>query len=214
MPKNKVLQFLLVEDQQLLRELLRSHLEQEFPDCKIVEIETLAGLSCITSSSAFDLSIVDLELPDGNAMEWVIDRVKQPNEPRVLILSSSDEDYVLYRALHSNIPGFVHKNDSTETLLAAIKTVLGGDVFFSSTVQKMRSRMQSDPLFFAKILSDREQEILKCIGRGLRNAEVAQLVNPPLSESTVADHRKRIMQKLKLHREADLIRYAQEKGFS
>jgi len=214
MPKNKVLQFLLVEDQQLLRELLRSHLVQEFPGSSIVEVETLAELSRITSSSVFDLSIVDLELPDGNAMEWVIDRVKQPMEPRVLLLSSSDEDYVLYRALHSNIPGFVHKNDSTETLLAAIKTVLGGDVFFSSTVQKMRSRMQSDPLFFAKILSDREQEILKYIGRGLRNGEVAQMVNPPLSESTVADHRKRIMQKLKLHREADLIRYAQDKGFS
>jgi len=214
MLKNKVLKFLLVEDQQLLRELLRVHLEQEFPGCSIVEIETLAGLSLVKSDSIFDLSIVDLELLDGNAMEWVIDRVKQPTEPRVLILSSSDEDYVLYRALHSNIPGFVHKNDSTETLLAAIKTVLGGDVFFSSTVQKMRSRMQSDPLFFAKILSDREQEILKYIGRGLRNTEVAQMVAPPLSESTVADHRKRIMQKLKLHREADLIRYAQEKGFS
>jgi len=214
MLKNKVLKFLLVEDQQLLRELLRVHLEQEFPGCSIVEIETLAGLSLVKSDSIFDLSIVDLELLDGNAMEWVIERVKQPTEPRVLILSSSDEDYVLYRALHSNIPGFVHKNDSTETLLAAIKTVLGGDVFFSSTVQKMRSRMQSDPLFFAKILSDREQEILKYIGRGLRNTEVAQMVAPPLSESTVADHRKRIMQKLKLHREADLIRYAQEKGFS
>jgi DNA-binding NarL/FixJ family response regulator len=214
MPKNKVLQFLLVEDQQLLRELLRAHLEHEFPGCRIIEIETLAELANVKSDSAFDLSIVDLELPDGNAMEWVIDRVKQPLEPRVLILSSSDEDYVLYRALHSNIPGFVHKNDSTETLLSAIKTVLGGDVFFSSTVQKMRSRMQSEPLFFAKILSDREQEILKYIGRGLRNAEVAQMVDPPLSESTVADHRKRIMQKLKLHREADLIRYAQEKGFS
>jgi len=78
----------------------------------------------------------------------------------------------------------------------------------------MRSRMQTDPLFFAKILSDREQEMLKYIGRGLRNSEVALMVQPPLSEATVADHRKRIMQKLKLHREADLIRYAQEKGFS
>jgi DNA-binding NarL/FixJ family response regulator len=214
MPKNQVLHFLLVEDQQLLRELLRSHLQNEFPGCKIVEVETLAGLASISSSSVFDLTIVDLELPDGNSMEWVIERVKQPTEPRMLILSSSDEDYVLYRALHSNIPGFVHKNDSTETLLAAIRAVLGGDVFFSSTVQKMRSRMQKDPLFFAKILSDREQEILKYIGRGLRNAEVAQMVHPPLSESTVADHRKRIMNKLKLHREADLIRYAQEKGFN
>jgi len=214
MPKNKVLQFLLVEDQQLMRELLRSHLQREFSGCNIVEIESLAGLLKISSSSVFDLSIVDLEMPDGNAMDWVIERVKLPEQPRVLILSSSDEDYVLYRALHSNIPGFVHKNDNTETLLAAIKAVLAGDVFFSSTVQKMRSRMQSEPLFFAKILSDREQEILKHIGRGLRNSEIAQLVNPPLSESTVADHRKRIMQKLKLHREADLIRYAQEKGFS
>jgi len=214
MLRNKELQFLLVEDQQLLRELLRSHLEHEFPGCKIVEIETLDQLYKISDSSVFDLSIVDLELPDGNAMEWVIERLKLPTEPRVLLLSSSDEDYVLYRALHSNIPGFVHKNDSIETLLAAIKTVLRGDVFFSSTVQKMRSRMQTDPLFFAKILSDREQEMLKYIGRGLRNSEVALMVQPPLSEATVADHRKRIMQKLKLHREADLIRYAQEKGFS
>jgi len=212
--KNTVLQFLLVEDQQLLRELLRSHLQKEFPGCKIVEVESLDSLKKISSSSVFDLTIIDLELPDGNSMDWVIEHVKQPTDPRVLILSSSDEDYVLYRALHSNIPGFVHKNDSTETLLAAIRAVLAGDIFFSATVQKMRSRMQTDPLFFAKILSDREQEILKYIGRGLRNAEVAQLVNPPLSESTVADHRKRIMAKLKLHREADLIRYAQDKGFN
>ncbi len=214
MQKNKVLQFLLVEDQQLLRELLRSHLQKAFPGCKIVEVESLTSLKNISSSSVFDLIIIDLELPDGNSMDWVIDRVKQPTEPRVLILSSSDEDYVLYRALHSNIPGFVHKNDNTETLLTAIRAVLAGDVFFSSTVQKMRSRMQTDPLFFAKILSDREQEILKYIGQGLRNPEIAQLVNPPLSESTVADHRKRIMAKLKLHREADLIRYAQDKGFT
>ena len=214
MQKNTVLQFLLVEDQQLLRELLRSHLQKEFPGCKIVEVESLDSLKKISSSSVFDLTIIDLELPDGNSMDWVIEHVKQPTDPRVLILSSSDEDYVLYRALHSNIPGFVHKNDSTETLLAAIRAVLAGDIFFSATVQKMRSRMQTDPLFFAKILSDREQEILKYIGRGLRNAEVAQLVNPPLSESTVADHRKRIMAKLKLHREADLIRYAQDKGFN
>ncbi len=214
MQKNKVLQFLLVEDEQLLRELLRSHLQRAFAGCQIIEIETLAVLQKISSSSVFDLTIIDLELPDGNSMDWVIERVKHPSGPRVLILSSSDEDYVLYRALHSNIPGFVHKNDNTDTLLAAIRAVLGGEIFFSSTVQKMRSRMQADPLFFAKILSDREQEILKYIGHGLRNAEVAQMVNPPLSESTVADHRKRIMAKLKLHREADLIRYAQDKGFT
>lgn len=211
--KQQSLHFLVVEDQTILRKLLHSHLTEEFPGCRITEASSMAELTKIDFSQLHpDLAIVDLELPDGNALDWVEERVRAPDQPKVIILTSVEEDYVLFRAIHSNLPGFVHKNDDTTILHLAIKTVLAGGVFFSPTVRKMRSRMQSDPSFFTKVLSDREQRILEYLGQGLSNEEVAQLFG--LRVSSVADHRKNIMAKLNLHNQAELMRYALEKGFS
>jgi DNA-binding NarL/FixJ family response regulator len=214
MPKDSIHRFLLVEDQQLLRELLRTHLRAEFPNCEVVEMESLAQLAQLDKKAGFDLAIVDLQLPDGNAMDWVLQWVGRNDDQRVLVLTASDEDYILYRALNSKVQGFVHKNDDTATLLMGIKAVLKDGLFFSESMKKMRARMGSDPNFFSKVLSEREQEVLAHFGKGLRNAEVGQLMSPPLSPTTIQDYRRRIMAKLGLHREADLIRYANSKGFS
>lgn len=202
-----------MEDQLLLRQLLAGHLRTEFPGCQISEAGSLAELRASEKKlRQLDLAIVDLELPDGNALDWVEDWVKSQAEPRVIILSASSEDYVLFRALRSNLPGFVHKSDDTELLHLAIKAVLAGGVFFSSTVQRMRSRMQTDPGFFNRVISEREQKILELLGQGLSNDEVAQLLG--LKEATVSDHRKNIMSKLDLHSQSELMRYARAKGFS
>lgn len=214
MPKVAPYNFLLVEDQQLLRELLRTHLRSEFPGCNILEVETLAQLIAIDKQTEFALSIVDLQLPDGNAMDWVIQWTNREDDPPVLVLTASDQDYVLYRALNSKVQGFVHKNDDSATLLMGIKAVLNGGIYFSESMKKMRARMGKDPEFFSKILSTREQEVLEFLGKGLRNSEIGQLMKPQLTENSVQDYRRRIMSKLGLHREADLIRYANLKGFS
>jgi DNA-binding NarL/FixJ family response regulator len=207
------LHFFLVEDQIILRQLLKSHLQTEFPGCRISEAGSLAEVRGLEKTiGKIDLAIIDLELPDGNALDWVEAWVKTPTEPRAIILSAISEDYILFRALHSNLPGFVHKSDNTEMLHLAIRTVLAGGVFFSPTVQRMRSRMQVDPDFFEKVLTEREQTILGHLGQGLSNEEVAQLLG--LKESSIADHRKNIMNKLNLHNQAELMRYAVKKGFS
>lgn len=207
------LHFLIVEDQTILRKLLQSHLTSEFPGCRLSEATSMTQLHGLDMAQlAPDLCIVDLELPDGNSLEWVEQQAKRAGHPKVLLLTSVEEDYVLFRAIHSNIPGFVHKNDDPTILHLAIQTVLAGGVFFSPTVQKMRSKMQRDPLFFTKVLSDREQKILEYLGQGLSNEEVAQLFG--LKVSSVADHRKNIMSKLGLHNQAELMRYAMLKGFS
>lgn len=207
------LHFLIVEDQTILRRLLQSHLQREYPTCNLSEATTMADLKRLKLGELRpDLSIVDLELPDGNSLEWVEAQIRSSMQPKIILLTSVQEDYVLFRAIHSNLPGFVHKNDDVSILHLAISTVLAGGVFFSPTVQKMRSRMQSDPNFFTKVLSDREQKVLEYLGQGLSNDEVAQLFG--LRESSVADHRKNIMSKLGLHNQAELMRYALEKGFS
>ncbi|HEU5077903.1 MAG TPA: response regulator transcription factor [Opitutaceae bacterium] len=205
--------FFILEDQTILRELLRTHLQKEFPKCTIVEAKTLAeARTAMSVSEAYDLAIVDLELPDGNALDWIISWMQGNSQRKALILSSVREDYVLYRALHSNVPGFVHKNDDTEVLRLAIRSVLAGGMFFSSTVQKMRTRIGADPVFFNKVLSEREQEALVYLGKGLSNEEVAEYLG--LKASSVQDHRKHIMNKLGIHSQAELMRYAVEKGFS
>jgi DNA-binding NarL/FixJ family response regulator len=207
------LRFFILEDQTILRELLRTHLEKEYPGSSIVEAQTLGeARAAMALSDTFDLAIVDLELPDGNALDWIIGWMQGNTQRKALILSSVHEDYVLYRALHSNVPGFVHKNDDTEVLRLAIRSVLAGGMFFSSTVQKMRSRIGADPVFFNKVLSEREQEALVYLGKGLSNEEVAEYLG--LKASSVQDHRKHIMNKLGIHSQAELMRYAVEKGFS
>ena len=206
--------FLLAEDQQLLRVLLRTHLQADFPGCVIVEMQTLAELVRIEKKGSFDVAIVDLQFPDGNALDWVVQQSQLESEQRVIVLTSSQEDYILFRALQSNVRGFVHKNDDISTLLLAIKAVLSGSIFFSETVQKMRVRMGSDPNFFNKIFSKLEQEVLELLGRWLRNAQIGRMMKPPLTENSVQDYRRRIMNKLGLHREVDLVRYANKMGFS
>ena len=203
--------FLLIEDETILRELLRRHLVEAYPGCGIAEAATFAEARA-QASGAFDLAIVDLELPDGNCLDWVQEWAARKDCPRIVILSSRDQDYILYRALHSAIPGFVHKNDSAEFLHVAITTVLGGGTFFSPTVQRMRIRMQSSPDFYNKILSTAEQELLKYLGIGMTNEEAAAMLG--LQASTVAHQRKQIMRKLDVHSQADLMRYAIKKGFS
>lgn len=211
---NSPLRFFILEDQTILRELLRKHLQSEYPGCHITEAHNLEqAKTAMAVSSEYDLAIVDLELPDGNSMSWIVNWTNGASEtPRkAIILTSVSEDYVLYQALHSNIPGFVHKNDEIETLHLAIKSVLAGGVFFSSSVQRMRARMQRDPIFYNKVLSDREQEALVYLGQGLSNEEVAEYLG--LKASSVQAHRKNIMAKLGIHSQVELIRYAIEKGF-
>ena len=94
----------------------------------------------------------------------------------------------------------------------AIRTVLAGGIFFSPMVQRMRMRMQSGADFFNKILSEKEQEVLRYLGLGMADEEVAAVLG--LQVSSIAIHRKHIMRKLDLHSQVDLMRYAIEKGFA
>jgi DNA-binding NarL/FixJ family response regulator len=126
----------------------------DYPAWEVTEAIDLAGLSRIAAAkSRFNLWVFDLELPHGNALEWIENWAKEQTSPKAIILSSSNEDRVLFRALHSNLPAFVHKDDGIEILQLAIKTVLAGGIFLSPSVQWLRSKMQADPVFFDRILA-------------------------------------------------------------
>jgi DNA-binding NarL/FixJ family response regulator len=208
------LSFLVVEDQTLVRQLLIADIQKKIPGCAITEAGSLEELTRLDSKGLgpVSLAIVDLELPDGNALDWVEAYASRPERPKVLLLSSMVEDFVLARALRSQTSGFVHKNDSRETLMTAIELVLAGNLYYSPTVQRLRIAMNSDPDLFSKILSEKEQEILKLIAEGNSNEEIAEIEGSKVT--TILFHRKNIMHKLNIHSAPELMRYAFQKGFA
>jgi DNA-binding NarL/FixJ family response regulator len=208
------LHFLVVEDQMLMRQLLIADIQKRFPDCSVTQAGSLEELQKADNAglSSISLAMVDLELPDGNALDWVEAYAARADGPKVMVLSSVSEDFILFRALRSQVSGFVHKNDGRESLILGMEMILGGNIFYSPTVQRLRKAMNSDKSFFSKILSEKEQQILRLIGEGNSNEEIAEMEGSKVA--TIVDHRKNIMAKLDIHNAPDLIRYALQKGFA
>jgi DNA-binding NarL/FixJ family response regulator len=206
------MRILLIEDHALVRSLIANHLRGQLPSCEIIEADSLAKLLTLAEKVAgVQLAIVDLELPDGNAIEWIEGVASQHPEMRVIVLSSVNQDVILYRALRCGVAGFVHKSDSLDLLQTAVKTVLGGAGFLSPNIQKMRAAMSAHPDFFVKILSEREQAVLRCIAQGLSVPETASMLG--VSENAVRKHHHAVMGKLGIHNDQELTLYAVRKGF-
>jgi DNA-binding NarL/FixJ family response regulator len=203
---------LLIEDHSLVRRLVANHLRGQLKQCEIIEADSLARLATLADKiGGVRLAIVDLELPDGNAIEWIEGATSQYPDLRVIVLSSVNQDVTLYRALRCGVAGFVHKSDDLELLETAISNVLGGAGFLSPKIQHMRAAMSAHPDFFAKILSEREQAVLRCIAQGLSVPETASVLG--MSENAVFKHRNSVKGKLGIRNDQELTLYAVRKGF-
>jgi two-component system nitrate/nitrite response regulator NarL len=165
-----------------------------------------------------DLVIMDISMPGMNGIEAT--RIIKENDPnaKILILTMHDNQEYLNQIIRSGAKGFVLKNTDKEELLDAVKTVAGGENFFSKDISKLiienyiRTAKDSDKNEGYKEvpLTKREVEILKYIAEGNSNQEIANKLY--ISYNTVDTHRKNIMHKLSIKNTAGLVRYAIEKG--
>jgi len=160
-----------------------------------------------------EVILLDLALPDCDGFDLLDDLFAANSIVKVIGISGYTDEFTLHRAIHSKLHGFVDKNEQTiDHLAAAINSVMRGERYLSPAALRARLSQRNDPTAFDKILSVREQDLLRLFGRGLSNEKIAVAVN--LSELTVRNHRCRTMAKLGLRTSAELIRYALEKGFT
>jgi len=157
-----------------------------------------------------DVAVVDISLEDRNGIEVIGDMVAQRPGLPCLALSMYDETVYALRVLRAGGRGYIMKQEAPRKVLDAIRTVLSGNVYLS---QEMSNRLlnhyasnSTAPLAPSSELSRRELEILMLIGRGQSTSEIAK--NLFLSVKTVAAHRERIKEKLKLENANELLRYA------
>lgn len=202
----------IVEDQELFRRLLAGLCTTQFGHQVVCEAGTAAEALARIPPAAPELVLLDLQLPDGDGLDVAAQLLEQRPELRFLALTSLHDERTIHRIRSIGIQGFVDKNvQQPEMLRTAIETVASGRVYYAEVVQRVHQAMRADPLSFVKVLSEREQELLQLLGRGLTNEEAAAQMG--LTAWTVHSHRRNIMRKLGAANQTELMRYALRKGF-
>jgi len=201
----------LVDDHPLVREWLTTLINQ-LPDlCVCGEAAGAEQAFEGMRSSRPDIAIVDLALPEGSGLALVKRITTELPGVAVVVLSMHDERYYAERAFRAGARGYVMKGESTNSIAAAIRDVLGGKLYVSPRMQTVFSkRFGEDDLQSlhapVKKLSDRELEVFRLLGQGYETRRVAQSLN--VSIKTVQAYCARIKEKLQLANASELLREA------
>ena len=157
-----------------------------------------------------DVAVIDLILRDRSGLDLIRALRNQGVQCPLLVMSMHDEATHAEKSLRAGAQGYVMKEDADEFLVAALRKVLGGEVFVSGQVSSrmLRSYMDEDDAVTdgADSLTDREKEIFECLGKGMTTRKIAEEFG--LSARTVEVHRARIKKKLKCEDAAQLLREA------
>jgi DNA-binding NarL/FixJ family response regulator len=213
-----MIQVLLVDDQQLVREGLRRILH---PD-EGFEIAGECGDGGEVADAVArlhpDLVVMDVRMKDVDGVEATRRLRVEPEAPPVLVLTTFDDDEVLSGALRAGAAGFVLKDAPGEELIRSARTVAAGDAWLDPSVtERVLAAYRSaaparDDGATARIeeLTPRERDVLRLIGRGASNTEIAESLF--VSEATVKSHIGHIFTKLDLRDRAAAIVFAFDHG--
>jgi DNA-binding NarL/FixJ family response regulator len=159
-------------------------------------------------NNSLDILILDLNLPDKSGLDLLKElKVLKPGL-KILILSMHPEDRFAIRVLKAGASGYITKESAGEDLVKAIRKVYNGGKYVSESLAEILAfELQGGierPIH--EILSDREFQVLQMIASGKTLAEISDTLS--LAVTTVSTYRARILEKLNLHSNAELIHYA------
>jgi len=203
---------LIADDHPIMRRGIRQILS-DLPGVSIIEEAGGANeLFHKIDNTVFDVIILDISMPGRSGLDILVDlKAKYPSIP-VLILSVHTEEQYALRTLKSGASGYLTKDSAMEELPRAVKKILnGGKYITSSLADKMADNLleESDkPLHHW--LSNREYEVLCKIAEGKNAKIIADELF--ISEKTVSTYRSRILEKMKMKSNTELIRYALKEG--
>jgi len=160
-----------------------------------------------------DVLLLDVNLPDGDGIEFCKEITKDHPDLKVIALTSYDQSIMVKNMMRNGAQGYLLKNTSKEELLKAIKTVNGGGRFLQPELEKQlldesfgSSRQQG----YIPTLTRREKEVLNLIMEELTSAEIGEKLF--ISQKTVETHRLNLIQKMGVRNTAGLVKEAINKG--
>lgn len=207
----KKIAILIVEDHPIFRMGIRDMIDHE-PDMQVCgeaeDVDTAIGL---IQSLKPDLVIVDLSLKHSSGVDLLKEMHGRFPSCAALVLSMHDEALHAERCLQAGARGYIMKQEASESVVEAIRTIMAGHVHVSRRIMNhILSIYQNQPALAhespLKRISDRELQIFRLIGLGLSSKEIAVQLN--ISVKTVGTYQERIKEKLNLKNARELLRHA------
>jgi DNA-binding NarL/FixJ family response regulator len=156
----------------------------------------------------FDVLLLDLSMPGKSGMELIKQVKSEKPRLRILVLSMHQEHQYAVRAIKAGASGYLTKDSASTQLVSAIEKVAGGGAFISAEVAEqlaLGAMPQTEGPPHAA-LSDREYQVFRMLVSGRGVTDIADDLN--LSAKTVSTHKARLMEKMGIDNQADLVRYA------
>jgi DNA-binding NarL/FixJ family response regulator len=213
MIKNSI-RVLLADDHTILRDGIRSLLEDE-PDIEVIG-EAEDGHSAVRMTEQFepDVVVMDIAMPLLNGLEATRQIKRNNPQVKVLILTMHENEEYIRQVLATGAMGYILKDAAARELLGAIRAVHRGEAVLSPAITRLVIEDylrwgEPQPEVISNGLSAREREVLQLIAEGYTNKQIGEILC--ISVKTVQAHRNNLMQKLDLHDRGELIKYAIQK---
>jgi DNA-binding NarL/FixJ family response regulator len=211
----KITTIVLADDHRIVRQGLRALLSAEDDFSVIGEADDGREALAVVERFNPDVLVLDLMMPGLNGLEVARQVHKHSPKVGIVVLSMHDDEGFVLEALANGVSAYVLKDSNSSDLVQAVREVAAGRRYLSpplsdraiETYQQMAKIGTMDK---HDTLTTREREVLQLSAEGHTNSEIAARLG--ISPRTAETHRSRLMHKLGLHSQADLIRYALRRG--
>ena len=202
----------MVDDHALLRYAIRQLLLGDQDVEFVGEADTVAQAVRCVRDEDWDVVIMDLRLPDQNGLDGLVRIKRLKPQVQILVVTMCPEEQYAMRALKGGASGYLHKSNSPENLITAIHKIVEGGAYVSDAITlRLAAQLNSKSKeTLHELFSDREFAVLCAIAEGKSLTQIASDSN--LSAKTVTTYRKRVLDKLGMHSNTELVRYALEQG--
>ena len=166
----------------------------------------------LAKSAAPDVVLLDVRMPKQSGIEACVAIKETVPSAKIVMLTSSDEEADLYEAVKNGASGYLLKDSSIEEVAQGIRVVADGQSLISPSmaaklIDEFKTMSKPDKVTGAALkLTERELDVLRLVAKGLSNRDVAQRL--AISENTVKNHVRNMLEKLQLHSRMEAVMYA------
>lgn len=213
--ENRPTRFLLVDDHMIIRTGLKIVLREEYFASEVDEAENTSAAKNLLSARAYDLLILDINIPDDNIFDFVMYLQAVKPEQKILMFSTNNEELYATKFFKLGVKGYLSKQAPDSEIKNAVRTVMNGRIYLSEGMQhfmtsKYLTEDSNKPSNPFDQLTTREFEIVSLILKGESTKEIGNILN--LQISTVSTHKTNIFNKLNVKNVLQLSELARLNG--
>jgi two-component system, NarL family, invasion response regulator UvrY len=207
------MRILIVDDHAMVREGLKRILADEFEDAGFGEAANATEALERLWKESWDLVLLDVSMHGRTGLDVLKEIRASASRMPVLVLSAHPEEQYAVRVLKAGAAGYLTKESAPQELCRAVRKVVSGGKYLTAGVaEQLAAEVQSSGRPAHELLSNREYQVMLLIAAGKVPKEIGDELS--LSVKTVGTYRTRVLEKLKLKNNAELMRYVLERGLS